>query len=184
MLPEVRLYGYFCQAPLALRGIRKDRRQMPGTEPLLGSVPQGLRLLVGPVAAHTRHAPCALGRKRCLVPPIPRLSALLHPTPCLLFFTQLPGTSHARAWGVRACPRWSWHRSAWRPALRSTRATGSVATWTRRAVARPSQPSPRWWLTDAACASGSFVVNKAVPRRSEPSSPHARQRRSRLRSWP
>jgi hypothetical protein len=31
---------------------------------------------------------------------------------------------------------------------------------------------------------GIFVLNKAVPRRSENASPHVRQRRSWMRSWP
>jgi hypothetical protein len=169
---------------LALIGIGEDRWQMPRTETLLGLVHQNPGLRLGPFTYNERQDEFASGSNRGMVPQVPCLCALLHPATLLLFFTKLHCSSNSKARGVTSRTRWSWNRSAWRPAIRSSRATVSLATWTRRAVARTPHPSPRWLMTDAACSSGILVLNKAVPRRSENSSPHVRQRRSRMPSWP
>src|SRR5262245_12042446 len=151
---------------IALIGLGEDRRQMPRTETLLGIVHQGCGLRLGPFADDERHDQLAIGRNRGMVPQVSSLSALGCLTTLRLFFTTLHCSSHSKARGVTSRTRWSWKRSAWRPAIRSRRATVSGATWTRRAVARTPHPSPRWVMTDAACSSAIFVLNKAVPRRS------------------
>jgi len=81
------------------------------------------------------------------------------PATLRLVFTQLPCASHAKARGVTSHTRQSWNRSAWRPAIRRRRATVALATWPKRAVARPptlrpdarrrTRPVPRrpWYCT-------------------------------------
>src|SRR5262245_11063019 len=124
-------------------GIGEDRWQMPRTEPLLGSVDQGCGLRLGPFANDERHEQCTVRRDGGMVPQVPCLGALLHRTALLLFLTKLHCSSNSTARGVMACTRWSCTRSAWRPAIRSSRATVSLEMCTRRAVARIPHPSPK-----------------------------------------
>src|SRR5882672_3426059 len=64
--------------------IREHRRPMPRPKPTLGIVDYGLRLFLGPFADDERHHELAIGRDRRMVPHVPRLGALLCPTPLLL----------------------------------------------------------------------------------------------------
>src|SRR5215468_6164598 len=135
---------------IAFLGLGADRRQIPRTETLLGSVHHGPGWFLAPFADAERPDQFAVGGDRRLVPQGASLGALLHRAALRLFVTQLHGAAHSTARGVPARPRPAWHRSAWRPAVRSSRATVSVATWPRRAVARTPPPSPRGATTAAA----------------------------------
>jgi hypothetical protein len=128
---------------IAVIGLGAERRPMPRTETLLGIVPPGPGVFLGSFAAAERPNPLAGGGDRRLVPQVASRGALLHPATLRLFCTTLPCASNATARGVPSPTRQSWHRSAWRPAIRSSRATVSWATWTKRAVARPPPPAPQ-----------------------------------------
>src|SRR5262245_44217751 len=168
----------------ALVGVGEKRGHMPRTETPLGVVHPGPGWLVGPLAHDQAHDQFTVGRHRGVIPHIPRSICCIGLAALLLFFTKLPCSSHARARGVSPCTCWSWNRSACRPVTRTKRATVSLATWTRRAVALTLPPSPRWLIPASALGTGSFVLNKAVPRRSETTAPQLRQRNRRRRSWP
>lgn len=169
---------------LSVRGIGEAGGQRPRTAPLCGSAAPGGGRLVGPCAHDERPEPLALGRAGGMVPPVPSRSTLRPRAALRLFFTKLHGASNSLARGVRWCPRGSGPRSAWRPALRSRRATGSGERGTRRAGARLPPPAPTGSMTASVFSSGLFVWNNAVPRRAEHSSPQGRHRRRRRRSWP
>ena len=168
----------------AVRGLGADRWEMPRPPPLFGGVSQGPGLLGGPFAAAERHDPLAIRGARPLGPQSARPRQRVGWATLRLFFTQLPGASHATARGGPSRPRWSWNRAAWRPALRRRRATVSWAPLRKRAVARPPPPSPRGASRATAFASVPCVLPNAVPRRAEHSAPQRRPRRRRMASWP
>src|SRR5687767_4438906 len=115
---------------------------MPRAETPLGVVYEGPGLRLGPFADHERHDQLAVGCDCRMVPQVASLGALLPPATLLLFFTQLHGSSNSQARGVTSRTRLSWTCAAWRPAIRSSRATVSLETWAKRAVARTPHPSP------------------------------------------
>src|SRR5689334_8372215 len=157
---------------------------MPRTQTALRIVDKGIGLLLGTLSYHQAHDQFTIGRHRGVVPHIPCHLCFIVLAALLLFFTKLHCSSNSSALGVSPWTCWSWNRSAWRPVTRTRRATVSLATFTSRAVALTLQPSPRWLITSSALGSGSFVLNRAVPRRSENSSPQLRQRNRRRRSGP
>jgi hypothetical protein len=148
------------------RRLRASRRlganpgPMPGTQPTCGVVAHGQRRLWGPFAHAQGDDPLTRGRPRWLSPPVPGRLTRMRRTGLLLLFTQCPWSSNSKARGGTSGTRWSWHRSAWRPAIRRKRATVSVATWTRRAVARTPPPSSQWVLRDAAWSSALWGVEQ------------------------
>src|SRR5919202_3255465 len=169
---------------IALIGIGEDHGQMPWPETPFGIVHQSLGLLVGPFAHNKGDHQLAIRSNGGMIPHVAGLCRVVVAAALLLFFTKLHCSSNSSARWVRPWTCWSWKCVAWRPVTRNRRATVSLATFTSRAVALTLQPSPRWLMTSSAVASGSLVLNKALPRRSENSSPQVRQRKRRMRSWP
>jgi hypothetical protein len=159
---------------IAPRSVGENRWQRPGAQPAFGILDSGQRLLWGAFADDPGDAQLPIGSHRGMSPQVPSLLTLMRLPALLLFCTTLHGASNSKARGVTSRTRWSWKRSAWRPASRSKRATVSWATRTRRAVLRTPHPSSQWLMMDAAWSSALLGLNKAGPRRSEHSSPHVR----------